>query len=200
MPTSRRRLLSAAVALATLHACGGRRQGDAPLRLGHFPNITHAAAILGVESGVFTGALAPLALEVMTFNAGPAAIEALLSGGLDVAYLGPNPTINGFIRSGGAALRVIAGATSGGAALVVAPSIRSAEDLRGRPVATPQLGGTQDVALRSWLLGQGIHTDPHGGGDVRVLPQENAQTLEALRSGTIAGAWVPEPWASRLVL
>jgi NitT/TauT family transport system substrate-binding protein len=197
-------MLIAAIALAGCRAeqqsaVGGRAE-RVTLRLGYFPNITHATAIVGLESGIFARALGEsVTLETATFNAGPAAIEALFSEALDVTYIGPNPAINGYVRSKGEAIRIIAGATSGGAFLVVRPEITSAVGLRGKRVATPQLGNTQDVALRAWLRAHGLRTDPQGGGDVSVLPQENAQSLEAFHSGEIAGAWVPEPWATRLV-
>ena len=196
---SRRRLSAALLAALVVAACGGG-SSEPSLRLGYFPNITHAAALVGVSDGIFARQLGATKLETFTFNAGPAAIEALLSGSLDASYVGPNPAINAFVKSRGEAVRIIAGATSGGAFLVVRPEISSAADLRGQAVASPQLGGTQDVALRSWLATQGLKTDTSGGGDVSVVPQENAQTLERFRDGKLAGAWVPEPWASRLVL
>jgi NitT/TauT family transport system substrate-binding protein len=198
------------VAAVALAACGGdtaagsaaRSAGTAPttFRLGYFPNVTHATAIVGVEKGIFARALGDDRLKTQTFNAGPAAVEALLSGAIDATYIGPNPAINAFAKSNGAAIRIISGATSGGAALVVKPAITSAAQLKGRKLASPQLGNTQDVALRSWLAEQGLETDAQGGGDVTIVPQENAQTLETFRSGAIDGAWVPEPWVSRLVL
>jgi len=170
------------------------------LRLGYFPNVTHAAAIAGVEKGIFADKLGPnVTLQTSIFNAGSAATEALFSGAIDATYIGPSPTINGWVKSKGAALRIIAGATSGGASLVVKPTINSAADLKGQKIATPQLGNTQDVAARAWLLTQGLKTDTQGGGDVHIVPQDNAQTLTAFESGAIAGAWVPEPWATRLV-
>ncbi|MGD9893690.1 MAG: ABC transporter substrate-binding protein [Dehalococcoidia bacterium] len=179
----------------------GSRPDRVTLRLGYFPNITHATGIAGIESGIFARNLGDnVTLETATFNAGPAAVEALFSGAIDATYIGPNPAINAFVRSKGEAIRVISGATSGGAFLIVKPEISNAQDLRGKKVASPQLGNTQDVALRSWLQEQGLKTDLQGGGDVSVLPQENAQSLESFRSGLIAGAWVPEPWATRLVL
>jgi NitT/TauT family transport system substrate-binding protein len=179
-------------------APGAAPQGT--LRLGYFPNITHATALVGVESGLFKEALgAGVTLEVSSFNAGGAASEALLNGAIDATYIGPNPAINAFAQSQGAAIRIIAGATSGGAYLVVKPEIASVADLRGKKLATPQLGNTQDLALRTWLADNGLATDKQGGGDVSVLPQENAQTLETFTSGQIDGAWVPEPWATRLV-
>jgi NitT/TauT family transport system substrate-binding protein len=170
------------------------------LRLGYFPNVTHAAAIAGVEKGIFADKLGPdVDLKTALFNAGGAATEALFSGAIDATYIGPSPTINGFVKSKGDALRIIAGATSGGASLVVKPNINSAADLKGQKVATPQLGNTQDVAARAWLLSQGLKTDTQGGGDVKIVPQDNSQTLDTFKSGQIAGAWVPEPWATRLV-
>jgi NitT/TauT family transport system substrate-binding protein len=170
------------------------------LKLGYFPNITHATAIVGVESGIFQKALGTgVTLTVSSFNAGPAASEALLNGAIDATFIGPNPAINAFAKSNGAAIRIVAGATSGGAYLVVKPEITSAAGLRGKKVASPQLGNTQDVALRTWLADNGLVTTREGGGDVSILPQDNAQTLDAFKSGQIDGAWVPEPWATRLV-
>ena len=118
---------------------------------------------------------------------------------LDITFIGPNPSINAYAQSNGEAIRIVAGTTSGGAYLVVKPDITSAEDLRGKTVATPQLGNTQDVALRSWLKDQDLSTDTSGGGDVAIKPQENADTLTAFKDGSIDGAWVPEPWATRLI-
>ena len=127
-------------------------------------------------------------------------MEALVSSSIDAAYLGPNPAINAFTQSHGQAIRIISGSTSGGAALVVRPSIAGPADLRGKTLATPQLGNTQDVALRYWLSRNNLKTTKEGGGDVSIHPQDNAQTLQTFRQGQIDGAWVPEPWASRLVL
>ena len=170
------------------------------LRLGYFPNVTHAAAVLGVANGTFQEALGNTKLETSTFNAGPAAIEALLSGAIDATFIGPNPAINSFVKSNGDSIRIVAGATDNGAALVVSPDINSAADLKGKTVATPQLGGTQDVALRKWLLDNGLKVQTTGGDDVDIVNQENSQTLDLFKSGEIAGAWLPEPWASRLAL
>jgi len=117
-----------------------------------------------------------------------------------VCHVGPDPTTNAYVQSHGTAIRVVAGSTSGGALLVVSPSITSVDQLRGKKIADPQLGGTQDVALRYFLKGNGFKTDTAGGGDVAVLPEDNAQTLTAFRQGQIDGAWVPEPWASRLIV
>ena len=193
-------LLVLAVALA---GCGEGPKGGAPpaVRLGYFANVTHAPVLLGLEQGFFAEALGKqVTLEPRAFNAGPEAVEALFSGALDITYIGPNPAINAFAQSGGEAIRIVAGSTSGGAALVVQPSITAPEQLRGTKLATPQLGNTQDVALRAWLGKRGLRADLEGGGDVSIQPQANAQTLETFRAGEIQGAWVPEPWASRLVL
>ena len=170
------------------------------LRLGYFANVRHASAVYGVGAGTFAEALGSTELTTQVFNAGPAVVEALFAGSLDAAYLGPNPTVNGFVRSRGEALRIVAGASSGGAALVVRDDILRPEQLRGEKLASPQTGGTQDIALRGWLAGEGFTVDQDGGGDVVIRAQDNALTLTEFRAGRIAGAWVPEPWASRLVL
>jgi NitT/TauT family transport system substrate-binding protein len=193
----------AAAIVVVLAGCGGV-QGNPdepiPVRLGYFPNVTHATASVGVERGLFEEALGSgVDLTVQAFNAGPDAIEAIFNGALDATYIGPNPAINAFTRSDGEAIRIIAGATSGGAALVVRDGISTPEQLAGTTLATPQLGNTQDVALRAWLAEQGYETDLEGGGDVSIIPQANGQTLEAFRAGEVDGAWVPEPWATRLV-
>src|SRR5262245_4500250 len=188
---------------AALPACGGSGDGAAApaVRIGYFANVTHAPAILALEQGYLADELGSAArVEGRTFNAGPEAVEALFSEALDLAYIGPSPAINAFAQSGGEAIRIIAGATSGGASLVVAPGITTPSQLAGKKLATPQLGNTQDVALRAWLKAQGLSTSLEGGGDVSIVPQPNAQTLETFRAGEIQGAWVPEPWASRLVL
>ncbi len=186
--------------LAPAGAGAAPKQGNVTLRLGYFPNVTHASAIVGVEGGIFQDKLGSnVKLETSTFNAGPAAVEALNSGALDATYIGPNPAINAFAQSGGQAIRIISGATSGGAFLVVKSSIKSAKDLKGKQVASPQLGNTQDVALRTWLKKKGLTTNPAGGGDVSIVPQDNAQTLDLFKQGQLDGAWVPEPWATRLV-
>ena len=114
--------------------------------------------------------------------------------------MGPNPAINAYIKSSGQAVRIISGATSGGAFLVVKKSINSAADLKGKTIAAPQLGNTQDVALRNWLKSKGLRTTTAGGGDVKILDQDNATSLDTFKQGQIDGAWVPEPWASRLVV
>lgn len=170
------------------------------LRLGYFPNVTHATALYGDAAGTFADALGGTDLRTRQFTSGPAAVEALFAGALDAAYLGPNPTVNAFVKSQGEAVRVVAGATSGGASLVVRPGIDSAADLRGARIATPQTGGTQDVALRSYLAEHGYQVARNGAGDVTVVAQDNPVTLAAYAAGDVDGAWVPEPWASHLVL
>jgi NitT/TauT family transport system substrate-binding protein len=168
------------------------------VRLGYFPNITHAPALVGVQKGFFQQELGENKLETSTFNAGPEAVDALFADSIDATFIGPNPSINAFQKSNGEAIRIVAGATSGGAGLVVNPSINSAADLKGKKIATPQLGNTQDVALRAYLKSQGLNTDTTGGGDVSILPQANADTLTQFASGDIDGAWVPEPFFTRL--
>ncbi len=200
-------LVGAGAAVAAVNA-GRNTAPDQPaaaapaaeLRLGYFANVTHAPALIGVNDGILAKHLGATELKTQVFNAGPSAIEALNAGAIDAAYLGPNPAINSFVKSGGESIRIVAGATSGGAQLVVRPEITSAAQLRGKVLASPQLGGTQDVALRSWLAGEGLATTPSGGGDVTINPTDNASTLKLFQEGKLDGAWLPEPWASRLVL
>ena len=195
--------VGAVVAALGLSACGGDTQASGPsptvVRLGYFPNLTHATAIVADKEGFFAKHLGATKLKVSTFNAGPAAIEALKSGAIDATYVGPGPATNAFINSGGQALTVVAGAATGGTSLVVDQSIRTAADLKGKKVSSPQLGNTQDISLRYWLKQQGLRTDLQGGGDVSILPQDNAQIVDAFKQKLIAGAWVPEPYATRLV-
>jgi NitT/TauT family transport system substrate-binding protein len=210
LPFPRRRLLVSTTAVLALFAGAATASAAAPhptdaepatLRLGYFPNVTHAPAIVGVDSGAFAEALGPdVTLEVTNFNAGGEAIEALLSGAIDATFIGPNPAINGFAQSDGEALRIVAGTTSGGASLVVAEGIESPDDLAGTTLASPALGNTQDVALRAWLAENDFTTDTAGGGDVEVVNVENAEALTLFQDGELDGAWVPEPWATRLVL
>lgn len=183
-------------------SASGDAQTEAPaeLRLGYFPNLTHAPALVGMQEGLFQDALGDdTTVTGVTFNAGPAAIEALFAGSIDATFIGPNPTITGFSQSNGEALRVVAGAAANGASLVVRDGIDTIEDLKGKVLATPQLGNTQDVALRYFLQENGLEADTEGGGDVSVQPQENSTALQAFSAGQIDGAWVPEPWATRLV-
>jgi len=166
--------------------------------LGYFPNVTHAPAIIGAQSGSFAAKLGPnVKLELKTFNSGTEATTALLAGAIDASFVGPNPAINAYQKTNGG-IRIVSGTASGGADLVVKSSINSAADLKGKKVATPQLGNTQDVALRTWLNKNGLH-ETKDGGDVTIVPEDNSTTLTAFESGAIDGAWVPEPYASRLV-
>jgi NitT/TauT family transport system substrate-binding protein len=215
----RRRLLPLALLLAVLvstTACAttAGRVGAVPtalpttggtpaaeLRLGYFPNVTHATALYGDAAGTFAEALGDgTPLTTQAFTAGPAAVEALFGGALDAAYIGPNPAINAFVKSQGDAVRIVAGATSGGASLVVRPGIADVSQLAGTRIATPQTGGTQDIALRHFLAENDYEVDASGAGDVTVLAQDNPVTLTAFQAGDVDGAWVPEPWASRLVV
>ncbi|MBI5548710.1 MAG: ABC transporter substrate-binding protein [Deltaproteobacteria bacterium] len=190
-------LLSLVLVWATLAGCQRSRSPDAPLRLGYFPNLTHAQALVGDAEGTFAKALEPRKIEVKRFNAGPSAMEALLAGELDVTYVGTSPVINAFVRSKGA-VHVVAGAASGGAELIVKDA-RGPADLRGKRVASPQLGNTQDIALRFWLRSHGLSTSTAGGGDVTIVPVPNPDILTLFQRGELAGAWVPEPWGARLI-
>lgn len=172
------------------------------VRIGFFANVTHAPALIAQEKKFFEKNLKndKTEVEFIAFNAGPTAIEAMKAGALDISYIGPNPAINGFAGTKGTLLRIISGSTSGGAELVVKSNINSIQDLKGKRIASPQLGNTQDVALRSWLKSNGLATTITGGGDVTVIPTENAQTLALFQKGDLDGAWLPEPWSTRLVL
>lgn len=199
---------------ATVAACGGddtantgpgasatAKVENVTLRLGYFPNITHAQPLVGLERGTYAEELgANVKLETKTFNAGPAAIEALFAGAIDATYIGPNPAINGYVQSEGKDLRIVAGATSAGASLIVRADagIGTPADFANKKVATPQLGNTQDVALRAWLQKNGLKDKDHGG-NVQVIPTANADTLTLFQRGQIDAAWVPEPWGTRLI-
>jgi NitT/TauT family transport system substrate-binding protein len=175
--------------------------GQTIVRVGAFPNITHPQAMIGKANGWFEKAMGPnVKIDWKSFNAGPSAIEALFAGAIDMTYIGPNPTISGYVRSRGEALRVISGAASGGAALVVRndSGINKPEDFRGKRVATPQLGNTQDVALRAWLKAHGMKPTEKGG-DVQVLPMANPDQLTLFLKNQLDAAWAPEPWATRLI-
>ncbi|HEX9467592.1 MAG TPA: ABC transporter substrate-binding protein [Acidimicrobiia bacterium] len=169
------------------------------LRLGYFPNVTHASAIVGVEGGIFAKKLGPnVDLQLKTFNSGTEAVQAFQADALDASYIGPSPTLTAWSQLQ-KSVRIVAGAASGGAYFVVKPTINRAADLEGKVVASPQLGNTQDVALRVWLKSKGLTADTSGGGEVSIRPQDNATTLDAFKRGDVVGAWVPEPWATRLV-
>jgi NitT/TauT family transport system substrate-binding protein len=175
--------------------------GQTVVRVGAFPNITHPQAMVGKNEGWFEKALGNnVKIEWKSFNAGPSAIEALFAGALDITYIGPNPAITGYVRSQGEALRVVAGATSGGAALVVRndSGIQKPEDFHGKRVASPQMGNTQDVALRAWLKAHGMKSADKGG-DVMVMPMANPDQLTLFQKKELDAAWAPEPWATRLI-
>jgi NitT/TauT family transport system substrate-binding protein len=183
-------------------AISGWAQGDvSTLRVGAFPNITHAQAMVGKANGWFDNAMGPhVKVQWTSFNAGPSAIEALFAGAVDMTYVGPNPAINGYLRSNGEALRVVCGAASGGASLIVRndSGINRAEDFHGKRVASPQFGNTQDVALRNWLKNHGMTTTDKGG-DVQIVPMANPDQLTLFLKKDLDAAWAPEPWATRLI-
>lgn len=172
------------------------------IRAGHSPNITHAQGVIGQGNGWFENALGEdIKVDWKIFNAGPSAIEALFAGELDLAYIGPNPAINGYVKSKGEALRILAGGVSGGAGLVVRADsgINTVKDFDGKKIASPQLGNTQDVALRGWLKDNGYRLKEKGG-TVQVIPLANPDQLTLFLKKEIDGAWAPEPWVSRLIL
>ncbi|MFZ0804589.1 MAG: aliphatic sulfonate ABC transporter substrate-binding protein, partial [Candidatus Sulfotelmatobacter sp.] len=191
----------AALALIAI-SCTASAQGNSnTIRVGAFPNVTHAQAMVGKANGWFEKAMGPqVKIQWTSFNAGPAAIEALFAGAIDMTYVGPNPAINGYVRSNGEALRVVAGAASGGASLIVRndSGISKAEDFHGKRVATPQFGNTQDVALRNWLNTHGLKTNDKGG-DVQIVPMANPDQLTLFLRKDLDAAWAPEPWATRLI-
>jgi NitT/TauT family transport system substrate-binding protein len=171
------------------------------LRIGYFPNINHAQAVIGLGRGDFQKALGDnVEVKTQIFNAGPAAMEGLLANQVDVSYIGPGPTINGYVRSDGQALRIISGSASGGAVFVVRndSGINSAQDLANKKFATPELGNTQDIALRNYLLDNGFNTKEKGG-NVEVLTVKNPDIVTLFLTKQIDGAWVPEPWGETLV-
>jgi NitT/TauT family transport system substrate-binding protein len=171
------------------------------LRLGFLANITHAPALVGLNKGFFTKNLGGgVTLKTSVFSSGTQETTALLAGQLDAAYVGPNPAINAWQKSSGKAIKIISGAASGGAALVVKPSISSASQLKGQKLATPSLGNTQDVALRYWLKQHGLTTTQTGGGDVPVTPiKPNSDAVLEFKSGQIAGGWEPAPYDAEMV-
>jgi len=183
-------------------AAAGWAQGDVgTIRVGAFPNITHAQAMVGKANGWFEKAMGPqIKVQWTSFNAGPSAMEALFAGAIDMTYVGPNPAINGYVRSNGEALRVVCGAASGGASLIVRgdSGISRPEDFHGKRVASPQFGNTQDVALRNWLKNHGMTTNDKGG-DVQIIPMANPDQLTLFLKKELDAAWAPEPWATRLI-
>ena len=179
------------------------------LRLGYFPNLNHAQVIIGLANGHFQKALSEnstssgnedISIKEYVFSAGPSVIEALYAGQIDVAYVGPNPAINGYLASNGEGIRIISGSASGGAVFVVRndTAIQSTSDFGGKKFASPQLGNTQDVALRKYLIQNGYET-VENGGNVTVVPVKPSDILTLMLKKEIDGAWVPEPWGARLV-
>jgi NitT/TauT family transport system substrate-binding protein len=203
----RRRLLGGAAASSALWLAGaGRaRAQEAKLRVGHFPNITHVQALVAraferAGKSFFGERLgAGVKIEWYAYNAGPSAMEAIFAKAIDLTYVGPNPVINAFARSRGEEGRVIAGAVDGGSALVVQgdSTLTKPADFRGKRIATPQFGNTQDVAARAWLAAGGLRIT-QTGGDAEVVPTENPDQLALFKSRQLDAVWTVEPWVSRL--
>ncbi|MFD3549454.1 ABC transporter substrate-binding protein [Streptomyces sp. NPDC058655] len=179
----------------------GKKLSAAEVRIGYFPNLTHATALVGLQEGLIEKELNGTTVKPQSFNAGPSEIEALNGGSLDIGFIGPSPSINGYVKSKGSNLRIISGSASGGVKLVVNPEkIKTLDDLKGKKIATPQKGNTQDVAFLNWISEKGWKVDPESGkGDVSVVRTDNKVTPDAFKQGSIDGAWVPEPTASKLV-
>ncbi len=177
------------------------------LRVGHFPNITHAQALVASQlqrqgKGWFQERLGPeVEIQWFVYNAGPSAMEAIFANSIDLTYVGPGPVLNAYLKAQGNEIRVVAGAANGGSALVLQGDgrITKPADFKGRKIATPQLGNTQDVAARVWMKKQGYRITQIGG-DVLLLPTANPDQLSLFQSGQIDGAWTVEPWISRLEL
>ena len=176
------------------------QSGSKPLRLGYFPNITHAQALYARATGEFDKALG-VPIEWVPFNAGPSAIEALFIDAVDATYVGPSPTTNGYIKSKGAKFVIVAGSASGGAGLVVRQDsgIEGEKDFNGKVIATPQLGNTQDLAARAWFANKGYRLKEQGG-TVELAPLSNPDQMTMFKKKQIDGAWTVEPWLSRLEL
>jgi NitT/TauT family transport system substrate-binding protein len=199
-----KRLLIGLAALSLIGgACASSRtkaEGSSEvLRLGVFPNLTHAPAYVALEEGIFEDTLAPTGIEVTYFNSGSDAGNALLSGSIDATYIGPGPASALYLQSDGG-VAIVSGVASGGAAFVVrtGAGIETAADLSGKKIAVPGIGNTQDVALRTWLHEQGLEAND-AGGDVSVAPIDNPELVGLFEAGHIDGAWEPEPWPSLLV-
>jgi len=171
------------------------------LRLGYFVNVTHAQALIGASRGDFQQALGSIQLETKTFNAGPSVIEAMFAGELDIAYIGPTPAVNGFIKSGGEHVRVVSGACANGVAIVVPKdsNVTELKQLVGKRIATPQYGNTQDVSARHYFVTKLKARLKEAGGETDIQPVANADQLNLFKLGQLDAAWSPEPWASRLI-
>jgi NitT/TauT family transport system substrate-binding protein len=191
-------VLAALLATGCASSVARAKGSSAVLRLGIFPNLTHAPGLIAIADGTFTKDLAPTKLEVKAFNSGSEASTALLAGAIDATYIGPGPTVKLFIKSGHVA--VVSGVAEGGASFIVrkGSGIASANDLAGKKIADPGIGNTQDVALRTWLHGHGLKAKDEGGS-VTVVPLEsNSQSLQLFQTNQIDGAWLPEPYVSLL--
>ena len=206
----RKGLLAAGVAAVAVLAAGcgsssassGGGSGPVVLRLGFLANITHEPALVGLAKGFFAKDLGKnVTLKTTVFSSGTEETTAILAGQLDAAYVGPNPAINAWQKSNGTAIKIVSGAASGGASLVVKGGINSAAQLKGKSLATPSLGNTQDVAARFWLKQHGLTTTPTGGGEVAIKPiKPNSAAVLEFKSGQINGGWEPEPYATEMVL
>ncbi len=197
-----------ATALLGLVLAGPGEAADAlTLRVGHFPNVTHVQALVAHAlsrqgKGWFEQRLGPgIKIDWFIYNAGPSAMEAIFADSIDLTYVGPSPALNAYARSQGTEIRIVSGAVDGGSALVVQPdqALRSAADFRGKRLATPQLGNTQDVAARAWLAQGGLKVTLTGG-DAQVIPTQNPDQLSLFQSKQLDAVWTVEPWISRLEL
>src|SRR6266480_3881517 len=182
-----------------------RAEQKTTIRFGHFPNITHAQGVIAHAlsrqgKGWFEQRLGPnVEIQWFTYNAGPSAMEAIFAGSLDATYVGPGPALNAHFKSNGEEIRVISGAANAGAALVVKADspIKTAADFRGKKIATPQLGNTQDISCRAWLKSQGFKVT-QTGGEVTVIPTANPDQLGLFQTGGVDAVWTVEPWVTRL--
>jgi NitT/TauT family transport system substrate-binding protein len=197
--------ITAILGMLLVWASSATAEEKTVIRFGHFPNITHAQGVIAHAlsrqgKGWFEKRLGPdVEMQWFTYNAGPSAMEAIFAGSLDVTYVGPGPALNAYLKSNGEEIRVISGAANGGSALVVKADspIKSPEDFRGKKVATPQLGNTQDISCRAWLKAHGFKITLTGG-DVLVIPTANPDQLGLLQKGSVDGVWTVEPWVTRL--
>ncbi len=199
-------LLAGAAALV-ISACNRENPDSREIHMGCFPNVTHVQGLVARNmsrhgQGWFERYLPGYTLQWHTFNAGPTAMEALFGKTADVTYVGPSPALNAYAVANGREIRLLAGAVNGGAALMVSPEsgIRTAQDFRGRSIATPQLGNTQDVSCRAWLQKNGLTCTLEGAGDCRVAPTPNSMQLQLMKQGDIDACWTVEPWVTRLEL
>ena len=203
--TLTRLTMAVALAAATLTGCGHASTTGAgahvTLRLGYLTRITHASALVGIDRGLFAKNLGPgTTFEPQPFGQGTAEATALLSGQIDAAYVGPNPAFNAWQKSGGTAIKIISGSAKGGTSFVVKPDIKSAQDLRGKTVADPALGGNHDVLLRSWLKDNGLQTNKQGGGDVFIKPTKpESAIVQEFTANQIAGAVESAPYDVQMV-